>query len=301
MPCLYPGTGDVPVADWQTCNPQKNHHTNNMNKPILTTLLLGIIIGFTACNAPQKIAYFQQAGEPGAPKTEESTHIPDPVIKVGDLLVITVNATNAESVTAFNLPLVPTIGMNDYNPSRTTISSYSGGLQNYLVDNRGTVTLPTIGEMKVDGLTKSQLIEKIQQAIYPRFIKEVPIVLVRYANFNVSVLGEVARPGNFILNKEAISIPEALALAGDLTIYGRRDNLLLIRQLPDRRETIRIDLRDPALIHSPNYFLQQNDVLYVQPNDPKSRSSALSTAETISLSIIGTLISLSTLIINIVK
>lgn len=272
-----------------------------MNKPLLQTLLLALLLSFTACNAPKQIAYFQQAGEPGYTAPDESGHIPDPVIKIGDLLVITVNATNPESVTAFNLPLVPTIGMNDYNPSRTTISSYSGGLQNYLVDNRGTITMPTIGEIKIVGLTKSQLIEKIQQAIYPRFIKEIPIVLVRYANFNVSVLGEVARPGNFVLNKEAISIPEALALAGDLTIFGRRDNLLLIRQLPDRRETIRIDLRDPALIHSPHFFMQQNDVLYVQPNDPRSRSSALSTAETISLSIVGTLISLSSLIINIVK
>jgi len=272
-----------------------------MNKPILTTLLLGIILGFTAGNAPQKIAYFQQAGEPGFAAPQESVQIPDPVIKIGDLLVITVNATNAESVMPFNLPLVPTIGMNDYNPSRFTISTYSGGLQNYLVDNRGIITMPTIGEMKVEGLTKSQLIDKIQQAIYPRFIKELPIVLVRYANFNVSVLGEVARPGNFVINKEAISIPEALALAGDLTIFGRRDNVLLIRQQADRRETIRIDVRDPALIHSAKFFLQQNDVLYVQPNDPRSRASALSTAETLSVSILGTLISLTTLFINILR
>jgi len=274
-----------------------------MNKPILTTLLLALLLGFTACNAPQKIAYFQQAGEPGAPKTEESTHIPDPVIKVGDLLVITVNTTTPESSLPFNLPLVPTnSGLGDYNPSRATVSNYSaGGLQNYLVDNRGIITLPTLGDLQVVGLTKTQLIEKIQGAIHPRFIKEVPIVLVRYANFNISVLGEVARPGNFILNKEVISIPEALALAGDLTIFGRRDNLLLIRQLPDRRESIRIDLRDPALIHSPHYFLQQNDVLYVQPNNPRSRASALSTAETLTVSLVGTLISLTTLFINIFK
>ena len=274
-----------------------------MNK-LLNTLLTAafILAGFTACKAPQQIAYFQQAGEPGAPTHDESVMIPDPVIKVGDLLVITVNATNPESVTAFNLPLVPsTAGLSEYNPARSTISSYSGGLQNYLVDNRGMITMPTIGEIQVAGLSKTELILKIQQSIYPRFVNEVPIVLVRYANFNVSVLGEVARPGNFVINKEAISIPEALALAGDLTIYGRRDNVLLIRQLPDRRETIRIDLRDPALIHAPHYFMQQNDVLYVQPNNPRSRASALSTAETLSVSIVSTLISLSALIINILK
>jgi polysaccharide export outer membrane protein len=273
-----------------------------MNKPLFTTLLLALLLGFTACNAPQKIAYFQQAGETGYTSPDESVHIPDPVIKVGDLLVITVNTNTPESAAPFNLPLVPSsVGIGDYNPMRSTITNFAGGLQNYLVDNRGIITLPTLGDLQVVGLTKTQLIEKIQQGIYPRYIKEIPIVLVRYANFNVSVLGEVARPGNFVLNKEIISIPEALALAGDLTIFGRRDNILLIRQLPDRRETIRLDLRDPGLIHSPHYFMQQNDVLYVQPNDPKSRSSELSTAETISISIVGTLISIATLIINILN
>ena len=150
-------------------------------------------------------------------------------------------------------------------------------------------------------MTKYALADLIKTKIYPRYIKEEPIISIRYANFSISVLGEVARPNTFLVNNEKISILEALATAGDLTIYGRRDNLLLVRQTPEGRQSIRIDLRDKNLIYSPYFYLQQNDVIYVQPNETKTRTSKIGSAETLSISIVGTLISLTLLIVTLVK
>lgn len=268
---------------------------------LLTSLLCATFL-LLSCNTAEKVVYLQQAGSP-LPVTlqSEMAPIPDPLIKVGDLLVITINSSTPEAAMPFNLPLVPTLGMTDYNISRNTVSSYSGGLQNYIVSTQGSIVLPVIGELSVKGLTKSELAERIKSTIYPKYITEEPIVLIRYGNFNVSVLGEVNRPGKFIIENDKLSVLEALALAGDLTIFGQRDNILLVRESEKGRETIRIDLRDKNLLYSPYFYLQQSDVLYVQPNEPRSRSSALSTAETLSISVIGTLISLTSLIINIAK
>ena len=174
-------------------------------------------------------------------------------------------------------------------------------MQNYLVDNQGYIQFPILGKLKVLGKTKNEVTDLLFNAIHPEYIKDEPIVLVRFCNFKVSVLGEVNRPGSYLVDNERISIVEALSLAGDLTVYGRRDNVLLIRESGGKRQTIRLDLRDESLINSPWYYLQQNDALYVEPNEPKSRSSKISSAETLSISIVGTLISLTSLLVNILK
>jgi polysaccharide export outer membrane protein len=265
-------------------------------------ILLLVVVTLASCHTNEQLVYLQNAGQlMPPPQPGDIVKVPDPVIKVGDLLTITVNTTTPEAAMPFNLPLVPTLGMTNYNVSRNTVSNYSGGLQNYIVGTEGAIVLPVIGTIQVVGLTKSELARQIKAMIYPKYITEEPIVLIRYANYHVSILGEVARPGNYTIDNDKVSIFEALALAGDLTIYGRRENVLLVRENENGRETIRIDLRDKNLLNSPYYFLQQSDVLYVQPNDPKSRASALSTAETLSVSLIGTLISLTSLIVNITK
>jgi len=251
----------------------------------------------------KKIVYVQNAGSPVSYADTTKSKIPDPKLKVGDLLVITVNANTPEAAQPFNLPLVPNQGLNSYDPSATTISSSSGGgLQNYLIDTNGEITFPIIGKIKAVGMTKTALSDFIKDKIHPFYIKEDPIISIRYANYKVSVLGEVARPSVYTIQNEKINIFEAIALAGDLTIYGKRDNVLLIRENDNgKRETLRIDLRDERLINSAYYYLQQNDVLYIQPNKPKSRASGLSTAETVSISVIGTLISLTSLIVTLLK
>jgi len=261
-----------------------------------------ILLLFNACKTNEQVVYLQNAGSPmPAPVAGQVASVPDPVIKVGDLLVITVNTPTPEASMPFNLPLVPTVTMNQYNVSQHTIANYAGGLQNYVVNSDGIITFPVIGILKVEGMTKTELSEKIKSLIYPRYTTEEPIVLIRFGNFKISILGEVIRPGSYPIDNDKISILEALALAGDLSIYGMRENVLLIRESSAGRETIRIDLRDKDLLNSPYYFLQQGDLLYVQPNTPRTRSAALGTAETLSISIVGTLISLTSLIVNFVK
>jgi len=261
------------------------------------------LILLSGCNVSEKIVYMQHAGTPVSYADSTQSKVPDPTLKVGDLLVITVNANTPEAAIPFNLPLVPNQGLTSYDPSSTTISSGSGGsLQNYLIDTRGEITFPIIGKIKAVRMTKTVLSDFIKDKIYPFYIKEEPIISIRYVNYKVSVLGEVARPGVYTIQNEKINILEAIALAGDLTIYGKRDNVLLIRESANgTRETLRIDLRDERLINSTYFYLQQNDVLYIQPNNPKSRASGLGVAETLSISVIGTLISLTSLIVTLLK
>lgn len=247
----------------------------------------------------KKIAYVQNAGTLISYTDSIKPHVPDPKLKVGDLLIITVNSNTPEAAQPFNLTLVPNQSLNNYDSSNANISSISnsGNLQNYLIDTNGEITFPIIGKIKVIGMTKNALSDFIKDKIHPFYIKEEPIISIRYANYKVSVLGEVNRPNVYNIQNEKINIFEAIALAGDLTIYGKRDNILLIRENDnEKRETLRIDLRDERLINSSYFYLQQNDVLYIQPNNPKSRASSLSTAETLSVSVISTLISLASLI-----
>lgn len=266
------------------------------------TLLLFIVL-LTGCNAYQKVAYLQEAGTQAILSDSVKTPVPEPIIKVGDVLMITVNTNNPEASVPFNIPLIPSGGdaSKRYNLGGGSNISYGLSMQNFLVDTEGVITYPVLGELKVAGLTKRQLSDVIKESIYPKYITEEPIVLIRFGNFKVSVLGEVMRPGSFVIDNEKVSILEALALAGDMTIYGRRESVLLVRENNGNRETVRIDIRDKNLINSPYFYLQQNDVLYVEPNDSRSRASGISSAESLSISVVGTLISIATLIINILK
>lgn len=270
-----------------------------MKKTVLFSLL---IILLTGCNAYEKIAYLQQSGSQAQLTENDHSPVPDPIIKVGDVLMITVNVNTPEAAIPFNLPLVPAgESARSYNAGNGTYISYGLSMQNYLVDMQGNIVFPVLGKMMVAGLTKNQLSEKIKSGIYPQYITEEPIILVRYGSFRVSVLGEVIRAGSYPIDNEKVSILEALAMAGDMTIYGKRESVLLIRENNGERQTVRLDLRDKNLVNSSYYYLQQNDIIYVEPNNSKARSSAISSAESLSISIVGTLISLSTLIINVLK
>ena len=271
-----------------------------MKKVILS---LSIVVLLTGCKAYQKTVYLQNAGDPISYSDSIKSSIPDPKLKVGDLLIITVNSITPEASAPFNLPLVPGgEAMKAYSIGSAAGLSGNISLQNYLIDTNGDITYPIVGKMHVLGMTKSYLSDYLKNKIYPYYIKEEPIILIRYAEYKISVLGEVNRPGSISINNEKVSVFEAIANAGDLTIFGQRDNVLLIREtINGKRETVRIDLRDKRLINSPYYYLQQNDVLYIQPNNPKSRSGFFGTAESIGISVVGTLISLTSLIVTLTK
>ena len=162
------------------------------------------------------------------------------------------------------------------------------------------------GQMKgehvhIGGLTKSQAENMIKEKL-KTYIKENPIVNVRMANYKISVMGEVAHPGTFTITNEKVNIMEALAMAGDMTVYGQRDKVKLIREdAQGNRQVIPLNLNDADIIVSPYYYLQQNDVVYVTPNKTKAKNASISNSTTIWFSVVGTLVALASLIVTIAK
>ena len=156
-----------------------------------------------------------------------------------------------------------------------------------------------LGILHIGGLTKSEAENLIREKL-KTYITEVPIVNVRMANYKISVMGEVTNPGSFVISNEKVNLFEALAMAGDMTIYGQRDNVKLIREdAQGHREIIPLNLNDASIILSPYYYLQQNDVIYVTPNKTKAKNAGISNSTTIWFSVVGTLVSLASLIVTI--
>jgi polysaccharide export outer membrane protein len=209
-----------------------------------------------------------------------------------------VNTVNPEAAEPFNLVVRSTL-----NSTSKSIATSGGSLQTYLVDNEGMIDFPVVGRLQVGGLTKSGC----EQLIHDKIMKyinaaENPVVTVRMSNYKISVLGEVARPGMFTVGNEKINILEALAQAGDLTIYGVRDKVKLIREdATGKKQIVTLNLNDANIISSPYYYLQQNDIVYVEPNKVKARNSTVGTTTTLWFSATSILISLTSLLYNILK
>lgn len=263
-------------------------------KKNLVFVALAVALLCASCSAPKNVAYIKNSDEVDL---SQSAYLYDARIMPKDVLTITVNTVNPDAAAPFNLS-VPTAFNNQ------TRSTYSQPiLQTYLVDNNGTIEFPVLGNLKVGGLTKSECEKLIHDKIMPYLnAKENPVVTVRMANYKISVLGEVNRPGMFTVSNEKINIFEALAQAGDLTIYGVRDNVKLIREnAKGRKEIHTVVLNDASLINSPYYYLQQNDILYVEPNKVKARNSTVGQTTTLWFSATSILISMASLLYNILK
>ena len=253
------------------------------------------VLAVTSCSTPKNVAYIQNSDSIDYSKSE---FLYDARIMPKDILTITVNTVNPEASAPFNLVI---------STALSTESSRSIGnqraLQTYLVDNNGCIDFPIVGTLQVGGLTKS-MCEKLIHDKIKRYMnaEENPIVTVRMSNYKISVIGEVNRPGMFTVGNEKINIFEALAQAGDLSIYGVRDRVKLIREnAKGRKEIHTINLNDANIVNSPYYYLQQNDVVYVEPNQVKARNSAIGTSTTIWISVTGALVSLASLIVNILR
>lgn len=219
----------------------------------------------------------------------------DAKIMPKDLLTITVNTTDPESAAPFNLTVQTAV-----SATRSSLTQQPS-LQQYLVNNEGTIDFPVLGRLKVGGLTKNEAENLIREKLSD-YLREVPIVTVRMANYKIAVLGEVARPGMFTVNNEKVNIFEALAMAGDLTIWGMRDNVKLIREdAVGKREIITINLNDASIVTSPNYYLQQNDILYVNPNKTKAKNSDIGQSTSLWFSATSILVSIASLIVNILR
>ena len=236
----------------------------------------------TSCVSRKEIAYFQDLPQLQAEVNLAKSNLD---IQPNDLLTITVSAANLEAVQPFNLPVTsaPRVG----EPG-----SVSGNmqLQSYLVDSDGNIEFPVLGTVHVAGLTRQELVEKLKQEI--SLYVQNPIVNIKIINFQVTVLGEVVRPGTFTVPDERISLPKALGLAGDLTIYGQRNNVLVMRETGGKTEYKYIDLTGSDFINSPYYYLQQNDVIYVEPNKAQRQGASYNRNASVYISIASVLISL---------
>ena len=265
-----------------------------MKKIFSLTIMSLAILAITSCQSTKNIAYIQNSD---SISYDQSRFLYDAKIMPKDQLTITVNTINPEASLPFNLLL-----QNAYSQGRT-LSTTGGTLMPYLVDNDGYINFPVVGRLKVSGLTKSECESLLLDKIRPYMAEtENPVVTVRMSSYSVSVLGEVARPGSFQVGREKITILEALAQAGDLTIYGVRNKVKLIREdATGKKEIHTLDLTDANIVNSPYYYLQQNDIVYVEPNKVKAQNASVGSMTTLWFSATSILISLTSLIYNILK
>jgi polysaccharide export outer membrane protein len=219
---------------------------------------LCLLVVFSSCSK-RNLVYFSDLPE----NTDFKTPIKNysaPKIQADDILSITVSSLNPESNVLFNNILLPTA--SSYANAQVIASNIDEG---YLVDKNGSINFPVIGKINLAGLTKEEATEKMTGLI-KEHVKN-PIVNIRYLNFKVTVIGEVAKPASFTVATEKVNVLEALGLAGDMTEFGRRENVLIIREKDGVRSTARINLNNKDVLSSPYFYLQQNDVVYVEPNN----------------------------------
>lgn len=248
----------------------------------------------SSCTSYQEIPYLQNIE--AIDEVPDSVSLFDAQIMPKDLLTITVNTSDPEAATPFNL----TVQSASSSASRQTLTQQPT-LQQYLVDNQGNINFPVLGVLHLGGLTKSEAESLIREKLKP-YLKETPIVTVRMVNYKISVLGEVANPGTFTVNNEKVNVLEALAMAGDMTIWGLRNNVKLVREKENgAKEIVLLDLNQADIIHSPYYYLQQNDILYVSPNKTKAKNSDIGQSTSLWVSATSILVSLAGLLVTIFK
>lgn len=258
-----------------------------MFKKYVAYLVVCMAVFFTACTSTKKIIYLQDVVPLKQQEIEQKYEV---IIHGDDLLAIMVNSRDPELALPFNMPMV------SYQ-----LGSNAGGQQRvlgYLVDTNGNIDFPILGEIHVEGLTRMQLTELIKNKLIEGDLIKDPIVTVQFLNFKISVMGEVGRPGSFTISGDRITLLEALSMAGDLTIYGRRDRVGVIRENNGKHTILFHDLRSADIFNSPCYYLQQNDIVYVEPNKAKSGQSSINQNNSIGVwvSVISLLTTIAVLI-----
>lgn len=253
-----------------------------MRKHLYSLLL--VLATIVSCSSPSKMVYLNRTGSLDSNVKFETTLQPD------DQLLIIVSSENAEAASPYNLRTYAYQGS-----SENAIAQERN--QAYVVDKEGNIEFPMLGTIKIGGLTRIETTDKIKNLLKNGHISD-PIVNVRLLNFKVSVLGEVAKPGVFSISGERVTLIEALALAGDLTIYGKRNSILLIREKNGTKTYEKIDITKTDFMNSSNYYLSQNDVLYVEPNKTKINSSAVGPNLTIGISALSLVVTILALTIK---
>jgi len=233
---------------------------------ICVFLIIQIVFLDMSCISARKTVYFYDVKDTTYYQTAEEN---DAIIKKNDILSISISSLSAEASAIFNTT-------NNFVISSTTAAGSNAQAAGYLVNTDGYIELPILGNIKAAGITKKQLKDNITKTILDKKLLINPIVNIRHLNFEVTVIGEVGHPTVITVPNEKISLIKAIGLAGDLTIYGKRENVLLIREEDGKRKTRHINLNSSSFFNSPYYYLQPNDIVYVQPNKARVASASRS-------------------------
>lgn len=253
-------------------------------KRLLTKGLFGLCILFMAsCASTKTVPYFQDITESQS-ELENTAKFTEPVIQPDDILSLSIFTIDDKTGMVVNQVGSQAITTNSGNSTALSATPPTSG---FLVDKNGEIDLSVIGKVKVTGLTTFQARDFIKKKAEFYYTK--PNVQVRFANFKVTILGEVARPATYVIPNEKVTVLDALGLAGDLTIFGRRENIKLVRDNNGNKEFAILNLNSKELFNSPYYYLKQNDVLYIEPNKGKAASLNQSRIQTYTL--IGSLAS----------
>ncbi len=239
------------------------------------------LVLFASCKTANQLTYFENVDN--LPESEQALDY-STRIKPADELTITVNALVPEAAAPYNLSAVSIMKSGETSESSTPTK-----IQTYIVDKDGNISFPILGEVHAEGKTTKELANYLRS----RIEKEIdnPIVNVQLVNFRVNVLGAVLEPGSIEVKSERFSVLDALAAAGDMTVQGKRDNVLLIRDNNGKREFHRLNLKDAGIVNSPYFYLQQNDVIYVEPSDVAAENAEYNQNNSFKVSVISTVVS----------
>lgn len=258
-------------------------------------ILVISVAAFVSCGNPKSVPYFQDLEKGseiniGGPSTIR--------IRPGDKLSIIVNTRDPQISNMFNLPYTTSIiGM-----ASETSSSYSQGISAYTVNNDGNIDFPVVGLVNVAGKTRAEIAEYIKSILLTKRLAVDPVVTVEYSNLKVNVVGEVARPGRFAIDHDEYTIMDAISAAGDLTIFGMRDRVKVLRTVDGIKKTYTVNLCSAEeVLKSPVYYLQQNDIVYVEPNQVRARQSTVNGNNVLSTSFWISLSSLAVTVLLAIK
>jgi polysaccharide biosynthesis/export protein len=233
---------------------------NYLNSPFQ---IFAILLMLSTSCSQRNLVYFSDLQGTSNNETPIRNYA-QPTIQPDDILSISVSSLNPESNVLFNNVILPTTANSGSVIATTKVN------EGYIVDKGGFINFPVIGKVMLAGLTKEQAIEKMTNEIKAH-VKN-PIVNIRFLNFKITVIGEVSKPSTFTIDTEKINVLEALGLAGDMTAYGRRENVLIIREQQGVRRTTRINLNNKDVLNSPYFYLQQNDIVYVEPSNREKKA-----------------------------
>lgn len=229
-------------------------------------LMLPLIFLFFSCQTSKQLTYFKDLSDTAALQTIPTAKAPPLQLQADDQVQLSISSPSAEASSFFNLmALSPSSSVG----ATTSTQPNQSFINLYIISNEGKITLPVLGDIQASGLTLEQLKQQVVTALKPYLTN--PIVSARLTNFKVTVIGEVNKPFTVLVDREKINILEAIGASGDMTVYGARQKVKVIRKLPDgNTEVGKLDFNSSKMFQSPYFNLRQNDIIYVQPNKNKS-------------------------------